>query len=294
MIRLFLGLWLAGLLGAQAAWGRVGISSQFVDVAFQNLELGRTYNIRELKGVPYTVKNRGDAPVDVVVEAVVPAPQKIVPSYEAIPDPSWITLNPTRMLIEPESMGFADIVIAIPDEPGLAGRHFQAMLWAHTVGTGFLAAGVKSRLRFSIGPGPEALERERTRKAMATLNFDLWPHALHVVKAKAGKRYDVERKEKKVLKLTNRDDEALELTVKAIQWPVSTPPAGYEVVEDLSWIRFKPEKVRVKGGRVKDIRLILTPPKELGGKKVVFVVQLSLPIGTPVSATHRVFVTIAE
>ncbi|MFH1725879.1 MAG: hypothetical protein ABII00_14820 [Elusimicrobiota bacterium] len=291
-LRLLMAVGLAGLLGIEEAWGSVGLSSQFVDVVFENLKPGRSYNIREIKGVPYTVKNRGNAPADVIVEAVLPEPTKIVEPYEAIPDPSWISLSPDRMRIDEASMGFSDIIISIPDDPELVGRHFQAMLWAHTVGTGFLAAGVKSRLRFSIGPGPETLERERARKAMVTLNFDLWPTALYVMKAEAGKRYDVKRKEKKTLKLTNRNDETLELVVKAIPWPSSLPPTGYEIIKDLSWVGFKPEKLKVKGNRVKDIRLILTPPEELKGKKVVFVVQLSLPIGTPISATHRVLVTI--
>jgi len=288
----------AAILAAapQAVFAKIGLSTQFVDVVFEGLKPGRSYNVRELRGVPYTVKNRGDGEADVLVEAIVPEDKHIKAPYEPIPDPSWIVLTPDRIKIGPNSVGFSDIIVTIPDDPALEGKHFQAMFWAHTVNTGMLAAGVKSRFRFSIGPGPDTLEKERRQNAMVTLNYDLWPTSLYVKHAKAGKRYDVKRKEKKTFKLTNRNDERLELVPKAIPWPATAIklPHGYETVQDLSWVEFKPGTWKVKGGRVKDMRVFLNPPKELAGKKIAFVVQLALPIGTPVSAVHRMFVTVEE
>ena len=65
---------LAAVLVGCAAEARavIGLSTQFVNVVMENLEPGRSYNLRELRGIPYTVKNRGDGAVDVIVEVTVP------------------------------------------------------------------------------------------------------------------------------------------------------------------------------------------------------------------------------
>lgn len=280
------------IIGTGTARAKVGLSSQFVDVVFEGLKPGRSYNIRELRGVPYTVKNRGDSPAAIIVEPALPHPKEVQAPYEAIPDPEWIKLSPNTMRIGPGEMGFSDIIITIPDDPKLEGKHFMVMLWAHTVGGGFFQTGVKSRVRFSIGPGPKTLERERQRKAMVQLNFDLWPSVMYIKDVEAGKRFDVKRKTKKVFKITNRNPDKIKLVPKAIGWPTSSVPRGYERITDLSWVSFKPKKLKVKGYRVKDLRMILDPPESLKGKKIAFVVQLCLPIGTPISAGNRVFVTI--
>jgi len=273
----------------------VGLSSQFVDVVFEGLKIGASYDVRALKGVPYTVKNRGTMPVMVRVESVIPDDSKITEPYEAIPDPTWLKLTPEEMRIAPESVGFSDLMITIPNDKSLIGRHFFATLWAHTVDTGLFSAGVRTRIRFSIGPGPATLQAEKLKKAMVTLNYDLWPHAMYVKSAKAGKKYDVKKKENKSFKMTNRADEKLELHLSAVPWPkggVRKLPRGYEYVEDLSWVSFKPGKLKVNGNSIEEMKLVLNPPKELKGRKVVFLVQVALPIGTPVSASHQVFVTI--
>ena len=80
---------------------KVGLSSQFINVVLENLKPGRNYNLRELKGIPYTVKNRGDGPVEVVLETVRPEAKEMAAPYEAIPDPSWIELNPSKVFLGP-------------------------------------------------------------------------------------------------------------------------------------------------------------------------------------------------
>lgn len=296
-LKILAALACAVLIQTGTARAKIGLTSQFLDVVFEGLKPGQSYNIRKVKGVPYTVKNAGDGPVDVIIEITVPQFERLVAPYERIPDPTWIKLSPDRIRIAPKSLGFSDIVIDIPDDPSLVGKHYQAMIWARTINTGMLAVGVKSRLRFSIGPGPKSLERESRRKAMVTLNYDLWPNSMHVRKAVAGMRHDVKRKEKKVYKLTNRNDDTIELMLKPLVWPKTTVrlPYGYEGPKDLSWVKFKPEIVKVKGGRVRDVKMIFDKvPEKWKGKKIAFLISVHLPIGTLVSATHRVFVTVGD
>lgn len=279
---------LFGLAGAGRA--KVGLSSQFIDVVLENLKPGRSYNLRELKGIPYTIKNRGDGPVEVVMEVIPPEPKEMIAPYEAIPDPSWIQLSPSRAFLGAGEPAFSDLTIKVPDDAKYIGRHFQGVVWAHTLNTGFMAAGVKSNVRFSIGKGPETLIEEERQKQMVSLNYELWPSALYVVSAKTG-NYDVKKQEKKSLKLTNRDDKPLVLNVRAAAW-TGSKPADYETPEDVSWAKFVPETVTVDEESLKDIKLVLDIPEKLKGKKLAFLVQLSLPIGTVVNMSNRVYVQV--
>jgi hypothetical protein len=287
---------LAGLLALAApVQARIGLSTQFIDVEFEGLKPGGVYNLRELRGVPYTVKNRGSDPVQVQVEAQ--TPKAVEAPYEALPDPSWVELNPGTMRVDPESLGFSDIIIRIPDDPALNGRHFQATIWAHTVGTGMLAAGVNSRLRFSIGPGPDTVARRELADAVVSLNYDLWPNALYLTKAKTGALYDGKAAEGRQFMLTNRTEAELELVPKAVRWPVNSlplPAGGWEAPEDLSWVRFEPSTAAVAGLSVEPVRVVLyNAPEALKGKKAAFLIQLRLPNGMVVNQTHRGFVTFA-
>lgn len=275
---------------ASEAGAKVGLSSQFINVVLENLKPGRSYNLRELKGIPYTVKNRGDSPVEVVLEVIPPGEKEMVAPYEAIPDPSWLQLSPSRAILGAGEPAFSDLTIKVPDDPKYVGRHFHGVIWAHTLNTGFMAAGVKSNVRFSIGKGPETLAEEERQKQMVELNYELWPSALYVLQAKPGS-YDVKKAEKKSLKLTNRDDKELVLTVKAVPWSGSKPE-GYETPEDVSWAKFVPDTVTVDAESLKDIKLMLDVPESLKGKKVAFLVQLALPIGTVVNMSNRVYVQI--
>lgn len=280
---------------AAKAWAVFGLSTQFSDVVLENLKPGRTYNLREMRGLPYTVKNRGDAPVEALVESVQPLPNERRAPYEPVPDPSWIRITPNGYRLGPGEAGFSDIIIAIPDDPSLLGKHFQSSIWAHTVGTGFMAAGVRSVLRFSIGKGPETLEEEARRKAMVDLDYDLYPPALYIVQAKVG-RYDPKKEERKSFKLTNRSENELELLVKAVPWvgKFGNLPPEYEAVEDLSWVTVKPSTAKLEGETLKEIRLFLDVPESLRGKKVAFLMELSLPIGTVVNVTNRVLVQVEK
>lgn len=282
----------AACAAAGTAWARIGLSSQFIDAVLGNLKPGRSYNIRELKGVPYTVKNRGDSPVDVLVDVVIP-PKGYREPYEPIPDPTWVQVRPARFRLGAGEAGYSDLIITLPEDDSLKDRHFVAQVWARTWDTGMLAAGVKSDIRFSVGKTPETLEEEKRRKAMVDLDYDFYPASLYVRKAAVG-LYDVKAGEKRSFKITNRAEKPLELVIKPIPWQsyTMTLPSGYEQIGGLSWVRFEPDRITVDPDTVKEVKVMLDVPKELKGRKVAFLVQLSLPIGVIVGAANQVYVEV--
>jgi hypothetical protein len=293
------GLALALLLGAAGAaaaglaWAGIGLSSQFIDVVLANLKPGRSYNIRELKGVPYTVKNRGTSPVEVILDVVIPPKGYQRPPFEPIPDPTWVQVRPAKFRLGPGEAGYSDLIITLPDDEKLKDKHFMAQIWARTWNTGMLAAGVKSDIRFSVGKSPDTLEDEKRQKAMVDLNYDFYPASLYVRKAAVG-LYDVKKEERRSFKVTNRSEKLLELVIRPIAWQAYTMtlPAGYEQIEDLKWVRFEPDTLTVDPDTVKEVKVILDVPERLKGRKLAFLVQLSLPIGVIVGAANQVYVEV--
>ncbi|TBR16954.1 hypothetical protein EPO15_18070 [bacterium] len=282
----------AVILGTSEVGATIGLSSQFVNVAMENLEPGKSYNLLELRGLPYTIKNRGDGPADVLVEVQVPTKKELLGSYEPILDPTWVSVSPSRLRLEPGEPGFSALTITIPDDPKLLGRHFQAQIWAHTLTTGLMAAGVRSTIRFSTGAGPETLEERAREKAMVALNYELWPAALYIKKAAVG-TYDPMKAEGRQFVLTNRAEETLELVATAVPWSGVALPEGYETPKDLSWVKIEPAKLTVEPVSLERMRLKLDVPAEYKGRKLAFLIQLSLPIGTVVNRTNRVLVEVA-
>ena len=288
MVRQTVTRWIAAgicviLLSARGE-GLMGLTTRLSDVVVEGLGLGSVYSLMSGKNIPYVLTNRGDSAMEIVIEAVSPDQADLRAGYEPIPDPSWIQVIPDRFNLGAGESHFSEVVISIPEEVKLKGRHFQAALWAHSVDTGFMAVGVRSRLRFSIGQGPETLLAEKKRKAIQSLDLDLTPRQLYLtdVPVGAGEAYDpyAEGKgAKRRLIVTNRSEDAVKLTFASMPWDVRYRrfilPPGYEAAPDPAWLSFDPAKVEVKGEMIKGVRLKLRIPDkpEHRGKKYAFLIS---------------------
>lgn len=277
-----------GLLGSlflEPAQAMIGIMSRFGDVVLENMKPG-VYNLRELRSLPYVVTNSGDARTEILVE--VREPKAPVDGYEAIPDPAWLQIVPNRFFLDPKQNHFSDIILSVPEDQEFAGRHFQAEIWAHTIGTGFTAAGVTSRLRFSIGTyGPETLQKEKKRKAMLTLDFDLKPESLYVSGVEVGRSVNLKNLKRQAFKLSNRADAPLKVRLVSIAWdPQFTLPEGYAVAPDPGWLRINPKEKTAKPLTITEFIPVVNIPDsaEHRGKKYGFLIKAevvaekSLPI----------------
>lgn len=295
--RVFTGAVMAVWLFAGAPlWAGVGLVTRFADVILENVKVGQLYNLREVKSMPYTITNLSSLPINVTVEVKAPATGEVLEGYEAIPDPTWVKAIPQELSIGGNGSAFAELLLQVPDDPKYAGRHFQVILWAHTKDDGFVGVGVKSRLRFSTGAGPETLKEEKRRRAMLTLNFDMSPQSMYLSDVESGP-YDVKEMQDKSIKIINRAETAVGFTVKSVPWDGRfVPEPGYEPAPDPSWLKVDPEELEVDGLQIKVVKLALDVPddKRHRGKRYAFLVKAQTRLGAEVETFTRVFVSMKD
>jgi hypothetical protein len=281
------------------AQARVGLLAQFADdVILENLELGKPYNLRTLGHLPYIVTNAGDKVVDVAVEIKLPGKANLKPGYEALFDPSWVQVVPNKFRLDPQAQGVSEIVITIPNEEAYRNKNYQFDIWAHTLGSQFMAAGAEHRLRMSTGKGPETLAAEKKEKAMLSFDFDIGPANMYLVGVKPGKTFDAKAEKGASLKLTNRGGAAIKLKLVSVPYSSGiTPPEGYTASPDPLWLKCKPEMVKVGELSIKEVKLYVTIPDEAKhyGQKYAFLVKAEFQeTEVPLEMYSQVLVTVKD
>lgn len=145
----------AGAPGRASA--AAGLSTKMGDLRVENLAPGRSVDLVAEGAGAYEVTNRGDAAASIAVEPLVPTSETLLEGYEPLPDPSWVRVEPSTHVAPAGTTVSSRIVLALPQDGGLAGRKFQANLWARTTGE-TVGVGVLSRLRLEFAPGTLHLE----------------------------------------------------------------------------------------------------------------------------------------
>jgi hypothetical protein len=227
---------LAAGLQPPGARADIGLAARFGDVILEGAQTGHVYDLKEAAHVPFGVENRGDAEMTVEVQFARPRKETLSPDYEEIPDPSWMKAVPGRLRIPAKGVGFFDLLLSIPDDPKLIGRHFQVMVKA--VGAdGLFGVAVENRVRFSIGPGPESLKAEKKKKAMQQLDFDVTPQILYLTDVPVGKRWESRAEARKSVRVANYARDPLTVRMSVEAWDASVPlPEGYEKIPDPGWV----------------------------------------------------------
>ncbi len=281
------------------AQARVGLLAQFADdVILENLELGKPYNLRTLGHLPYIVTNAGDKTVDVAIEIKLPGKENLKPGYEPLADPGWVQVVPNKFRLDPGAQGVSEIVITIPNEEAYRNKNYQFDIWAHTLGSQFMAAGAEHRMRMSTGKGPQTLAAEKKEKAMLSLDFDMGPANMYLIGVPPGKTYDAKAEKGSSLKLTNRGGAAIKVKVVSVPYSAGIhPPEGYTVSPDPSWLKCKPDMVKVGELSIKEVKLYVTIPDKADyyGQKYAFLLKCEFQ-GTevPLEMYSQVLVTVPQ
>lgn len=275
---------------------KVGMLARFADdVILENLEVGRSYNLRKKGNLPYKVTNIGDETTVILVEVQIPPEDWLKPDYEPIPDPSWIQIVPNKFKLAPNESGICEVVISIPDDKVWANRSYQFHIWSHLVRTGFMSTGTRHRLRFSTGIGPETVQKEKKKKGMLSLRLDFKPQSIYLNDVELDKKISL-KKIKKSLKIINWSEDTAKLKISSIDYmkDLSLPP-GYVAAPDPGWVSIKYRKVNLKGNMIKNLDISLKIPRhEIHfGKKYAFLIKAELvDIEVPLELFARIYIKI--
>lgn len=275
----------------------LGLAARFGDVIVENAQIGQTYNLREALKIPFGIENRSDVEVEVVVEFEVPLPTVLKADYLPIPDPSWLKSIPGSIRIGPRAQGFFDLLLTIPDDPSLNGKHFQAIIKARTTGTGLFGVAIENKLRFSVGPGPETLKEEKRQKAMSRLDFDVSPKTIYVTDVPLGAVFDVKAEQNKSIRIANYASDPLSIKLTSEEWNSRLyKPDGYEPIPNPAWLVLKKDERTIEPEEIGSFNFTLEIPNEAQyrGKKYAAVIKTGLSTGFWLDAPVTVFITTKE
>jgi hypothetical protein len=270
---------------------------RFPDIVMQMVPPGAVLNLREAKGIPFVIINKSDRAVDVVVEPEIPVqgPAHAKDGYEPVPSAEWVKVIPNTFRMQPGEMASSDVILAVPDDKALVGRHFQINLRTRTTNAGFLAVAVVNFIRFSVGTsGPAELKKEKDLKTLQQLDLDLSPITIRLEGVPLGEKVDVKAFKGSSLKLTNRGDKPVKLRLESTKIPVNMQDFGWPSTEHPEWLTVSPALLKVKANRIEDAKVYLRIPKtpENQGKKFLFLVRAVLvDEDVALEVTSRIYVT---
>ncbi len=282
----------AALLAPPGARADIGLAARFGDVILEGAKPGRVYDLKEASHVPFGIENRGDAEIEVAVEFERPRKGLLSKDYEEIPDPSWLKAVPAKLRVPAKGVGFFDLLLSIPDDPKLVGRHFQVSVKA--VGTaGLFGVAVENRVRFSVGPGPQSLAAEKKKKAMQQLDFDVTPPTLFLTEVPVGGPWDSRKEARKTVRVANYARDALKVRMTVEGWDASMPlPEGYTPIPDPSWIKVRTPEMTVAPDEIAQTGFVLSVPDEpkYRGKRWAALARTGLSTGFWLDAPVKILV----
>lgn len=133
-----------------------GLSTHFIETTLEDLELGKSYSIKEETGKALVVVNTTeDKTVDIEIEPEIPVDYNLLPDYEPVPDVSWVKIEKNYFeAIAPGEKAETDIIIIIPEDKEYYGRKYQLYIYSHTAGSATFRTGIMSRILLHISEEP--------------------------------------------------------------------------------------------------------------------------------------------
>ncbi len=274
-------------------------STSFADVILSNMKVGMVYSLKQEKGLPYTVTNLSEEPIDIEIIVQKPLPQELQEGYEAVPDISWVKVFPTVFRLEPGEKMNCDIIISIPDDEKYKNRHFQINLLTQTapraVGGGGLGISMafRSRMRFSTGLTPMKVLDDHRRRIFDALKMELSPLSLFLPEISIGKSVRLDGRELSTLQMVNKGRENHRIEFHIAENPKNYGLIkGYEPIPEEIKVTFRRKNMRARRRSITDVIMDIKVPdkEEFYGRSFAFVViGKVLGLDIPINLFARVY-----
>lgn len=257
-----------------------GLSTQLGEAVIENLQIGQTYNLRQLANLRLIVTNTSDFGVDLKMDVLYPDSSELKKGSEFIPDTSWVKLSRNLFKLGPNENASSDIIVSIPEDDKYLGKKYQVTIWSHTLGGSgggmFLAYGLKTRIIFTTDT-VKAAKSEAITSSDASVSFTLKPEEIFLDNVELGKIYDVKKKKGLVLKITNpsEHERTFKLQSLTVGNSVATLTKEYEDTPDASYLKFSESRFVLPPKATKKIKMYLAFPaeKEYHSKKYMFIIH---------------------
>ena len=271
--RFFIGLTVVVVLATPHELKAGGLSTHLGEAVIENLQIGQTYNLKNLANLRLIVTNTSDYAVDLKMDVLLPGSSELKNGAIPIPDTSWVKLSQNFFTLGPNEKASSDIIISIPDDDRYLGKKYQVMIWSHTVGgkAMFLAYGLKSRIILTTDT-VKADDGEAITSSDATVNFRLSPQEMFLDDVELGKVYDVEERAGLILKIANPGDreQVFKLQSRTVANSVATLTKEYNDAPDATYLSFsESEFVLPPNGN----KLNFPPKREYSGNRYMFIIH---------------------
>lgn len=143
------------------------LSATVSSVTLNDVPIGVPVALRLPNGGYYALRNDSHARLKARIAPMVPTYcQRLAntPVYSPVTNMSWVTVEPRTFDIPPHSESEAMVIVRLPDDPSLLGKHLEFWIRAEAMANGMASVALYSRIRLDVAKErPAELERVRAR-----------------------------------------------------------------------------------------------------------------------------------
>ena len=137
-------------------------------VTLEDVPLGVPVALRLPNGGYYALRNDSSATLNAVVSPMVPTFCQRLPGqpiYSPVTNLNWISVEPRQFKVPPHSESEAMVVVTLPKDESLRGKHLEFWLHARALVGGMGSVGLYSRVRLNVAKEELGYERVKARPA---------------------------------------------------------------------------------------------------------------------------------
>lgn len=255
-----------------------GLQTDFAEVLIENLQIGRTYSLKEIANYPLILKNTSNKKIRIKIEPVIPK-TRIKKGFEPIPSLSWISLPHTNFILSKGQSDGSDIILAIPDDTGYLGKKYQLDILSVGKQIGLRSVlefelALKSRLLFTIAN----TQRKEKSHNKFNLNFNIDPLNIYVTNLAIGKEINL-TDQNEIFEIKNNSENPCHYEISAIiPKTIDKKTHGYELCSETQLLKFNKDIVLLDPGESEKIQMSLHIPDEqkYKDKKLFFVIAVKV------------------